>query len=133
MDPPDVAIATELARDLIDARTRSLGLLGDLTDDQLLGPRLSIVNPLIWEIGHLAWFQERWLLRRAGDPSIRGDADALYDSFQVPHDTRWDLPIPSRAQTLVYVRAVLDRVLDRLGERDPDPEAVYFQDRKSVV
>ena len=126
MDLSDVDAATGLARDLIDARTRSLALIEDLTDDQLLGPRLSIVNPLVWEIGHLAWFQERWLLRRTGEPSIRRDADALYDSFQVPHDTRWDLPLPSRVATLAYARAVLDRVLDRLGERDPGPEAVYF-------
>ena len=45
---------------LAAARERSLGLLGDLSGAQLLGPRLTIVNPPLWEIGHLGWFQERW-------------------------------------------------------------------------
>ena len=39
-----------------EARRRTLWLVADLDDDQLLGPRLEIVNPLLWEIGHVAWF-----------------------------------------------------------------------------
>ena len=53
-----------------EARQRTLQLVADLDDDQLLGPRLEIVNPLLWEIGHVAWFQEKWVLRRGGEPSI---------------------------------------------------------------
>ena len=40
------------------ARSRTLALVEDLDDEQLLGPRLAIVNPPLWEIGHVAWFQE---------------------------------------------------------------------------
>src|SRR6516165_1943949 len=87
-----------------DARRRTLALVADLTDQQLLGPRLPTVNPPLWEIGHLAWFQEKWVLRHAnGRPPRRGDADALYDSAAVAHDTRWNLPRPSREQTLRYL------------------------------
>jgi iron(II)-dependent oxidoreductase len=42
-----------------EARQRTLQLVADLDDSQLLGPRLEIVNPLLWEIGHVAWFQEK--------------------------------------------------------------------------
>ena len=41
---------------LKDARARTLGLALDLDDSQWLGPRLAIVNPLRWELGHVAWF-----------------------------------------------------------------------------
>src|SRR5438309_8881981 len=96
-----------LAAWLQDARARSLSLVADLTDEQLLGPRLPIVNPLLWEIGHVAWFQEKWVLRRCGNsPSLRADADALYDSAAIPHATRWDLPLPSREETLRYLAEV---------------------------
>ena len=44
-----------------DARARTLRLIEDLDDEQLIGPQLPIVNPLLWEIGHAAWFQERWV------------------------------------------------------------------------
>ena len=41
---------------------------------------------------------------------MREDEDALYDSIAKAHDIRWDLPLPSRGETLDYVRTVLDRV-----------------------
>ena len=116
----------KLAAWVTDARKRTLDLIANLRDDQLLGPRLAIVNPLLWEIGHLAWFQEKWVLRHAGNrPSARPDADTLYDSSAVPHATRWDLPLPSRSETLAYLRQVHDRVLD-LIHRGPTAAETYF-------
>jgi iron(II)-dependent oxidoreductase len=115
-----------LAEWLRDARQRTLDLIADLSDDQLLGPRLGIVNPPLWEIGHLAWFAEHWVLRHAvGQPPLRSDSDALYDSSAVPHATRWDLPLPSRAATLDYMRQVQERVLDLL-QRGPTAQENYF-------
>jgi iron(II)-dependent oxidoreductase len=107
-----------------EARQRTLQLVADLDDDQLLGPRLEIVNPLLWEIGHVAWFQEKWVLRRSGEPAIRADADELYDSAAVAHDRRWELPLPDRADTLRYMAGVLERVVKRCSEQDP--EDAYF-------
>src|SRR3546814_12942533 len=99
--------AEALVRCLRDARARTLALVEDLTDEQLIGPRLATVNPLLWEIGHLAWFHERFILRRLEDrPPILAASAALYDSMTVPHDARWDLPLPDRAGTLVYLDAV---------------------------
>ena len=64
-----------------DARQRTLDLVSDLSDDQLMGAKLDIVNPMLWEIGHAAWFQEKWVLRHVlGAPPIREDGDALWDS-----------------------------------------------------
>ena len=54
---------TQLAQWVRDARERSLALVADLSPEQLEGPRLAIVNPLHWEIGHVAWFQGLWALR----------------------------------------------------------------------
>src|SRR5260370_34418957 len=111
-----VMLAKTLRTWVLDARHRTFELVEDLSDEQLLGPRLSILNPLLWEIGHVAWFQEKWVLRHArGRPSLRPDADALYDSAGVAHDTRWDLSLPPRAQTLAYMDSVKACVLDELA------------------
>ncbi|MGH7395667.1 MAG: DinB family protein, partial [Candidatus Methylomirabilales bacterium] len=119
--------AAQLTGWVAEARERTFELVADLTDDQLLGPRLTIVNPLRWEIGHIAWFQEKWVLRYASrQKPIRKEGDALYDSAAIPHDTRWDLPLPSREETLAYMREVRDRVLERLQNREPGDEEVYF-------
>jgi iron(II)-dependent oxidoreductase len=120
-------MAADLAGLLLHARRRTLQLTLDLTDAQLLGPRLPIVNPPLWEIGHLAWFQEKWVLRHLrGERPLLQSADDLYDSARIPHDARWSLPLPGRAQTLAYMQKVLDRVLSRLGQRPPTPEEFYF-------
>ncbi len=116
----------QLADWVRDARKRTADLVADLGDDQLMGPRLDIINPFLWELGHVAWFQEKWVLRRGGQKSIRADADRLYDSAGVAHDSRWDLPLPGREETLRYLGDVRDRVLDRLAQYGSNPEECYF-------
>jgi iron(II)-dependent oxidoreductase len=118
-----------LERHLLDARARTELMTRDLEGERLLGPKLDIVNPPLWEIGHLAWFQERWCLRMAqsGAPmdSILEGADAIYDSSAVAHDTRWDLPLPGLRATRAYMAEVLERVRARLA-REPDNAALLY-------
>jgi iron(II)-dependent oxidoreductase len=113
----------DTCRELRDARVRTLELAADLDDAQWMGPRIAIVNPMRWEIGHVAWFQEFWTLRRTGAAPLRGDGDALYDSAKVAHDTRWDLALPGRAETLGYMEDVLERCLGAF-----DPAHPYFHE-----
>jgi gamma-glutamyl hercynylcysteine S-oxide synthase len=109
----NIPISTMLADALREARARTLELIADLNDEQLLGPRLAIVNPPLWEVGHVAYFQEYWNLRHLRrQPAILPVGDALYDSARVAHDTRWDLPLPPREETLAYMERVLDRVIN---------------------
>jgi len=122
--------AESLSQQLRDARRRTRLLTRDLEGAQLFGPKLSIVNPVLWELGHVAWFQERWCLRLRADESLSESlleaADALYDSATVEHDSRWDLPLPRLTATLEYQDRVLERVLARL-EREPDNQwFLYF-------
>src|SRR5262245_66609428 len=98
-----------LTLELQEARARLLELVAELDDERMIGPRLAIVNPLRWEIAHVAFFQEFWLLRHlrgheAIRPSEHLDPDKLYDSARVAHDTRWDLPLPSKRDTIAYTR-----------------------------
>ena len=120
-----------LTQMLVDSRRRTLELGGDLSEEQMMGPQLRIVNPPLWEIGHLAWFQERWNLRRVTDEefapsSILKQGDELYDSMEVAHDARWDLPLLSHQETLLYMQQVLDETLHKLRAEGPTPEADYF-------
>ncbi len=119
--------AEQLIRDLQDARQRELELIAGLTGSQLLGPRLKSIEPPIWELGHVGWFQERWILRNLdGAPPVRPDADALYDSFKIPNSARWDLHFPGLEETQAYIDEVLRRTVRRLEGREPSPGEVYF-------
>ena len=93
--PTSGASADELAVQLRDARTRTRRLTEDLSTEQLMGPMLPIVNPALWEIGHVGWFHEYWTLRHAhGAAPLLEQADRLWNSSTVAHATRWDLDLP---------------------------------------
>ncbi len=49
-----------------DARKRTLELVSDLADEQLIVPKTEIVNPFRWELGHVAFFYDVFLLRELG-------------------------------------------------------------------
>lgn len=119
-----------LSLQLRDARQRTRALTGDLEGQQLFGPKSAIVNPVLWELGHVAWFQERWCLRPRPDESLAASllegSDALYDSAKVAHDARWDLPLPGLDRTIDYLERVLERVLARLDRERDDPWLLYF-------
>jgi iron(II)-dependent oxidoreductase len=53
-------------------------------------------------------------------------ADALYDSISIAHDTRWDLPLPDLAATLDYMSEVQERVCRHLEQDPPDPQRDYL-------
>lgn len=112
------------------ARARTLELVGDLRGAQWLGPKLPIVNPPLWEAGHLGWFEERWCLRRRDNGEWSGSrlaqADSLYDSSRVLHDARWDLPLPGVAETLDYLATVRRDTLAKLRDGGTDPVLGYF-------
>lgn len=119
----------KLERDLVASREYASLITADLAGERLLGPKLAIVNPPLWEIGHVSWFQERWCLRLREDGSLADSilpgADALYDSTAIPHDTRWDLPLPDLKATRAYGDAVLERVRERL-RREPESERLQY-------
>lgn len=112
------------------ARANTRRVTARLDGPRLLGPKLAVVNPPLWEIGHVGWFQERWCLRQRGDGSLGEsmlpDADRLYDSSTVAHDTRWDLPLPSLVATQAYLAAVLDSVLARIEKEPQNERLAYF-------
>src|SRR6266446_4873606 len=118
-----------LSSDLVASRDHFARITAGVAGERLLGPKLAIVNPPLWEIGHVGWFQEHWCLRWRGDGrlglSILPNADQLYDSSNVAHDTRWDLPLPNVAATRAYLANVLEQTLERLA-REPENERLRY-------
>ena len=118
--------ADDLIDDLVEARHVELALFTDLTDDQLLGPQEHFLEPPIWEVGHVGWFQEYWILRHLYGEKPILEGDSVHDSFHVSYKRRWDHDFPSRAETLDYLRTVLERCVHRLDGRAPTLQETYF-------
>ena len=120
-----------LAFALQDARRRTLAIYSDLDLQRASVPCIPILNPPLWELAHIAWFQEHWCLRydAARDapvrPSLLEDADSLFDSRTVPHDSRWSLPYPDVPAVRAYMEDTLDATLAALA-RTPEPQRYFF-------
>lgn len=113
---------------MVDARRRELELLEDLDGPQLLGTPAHFVEPPIWEMGHVGWTQEFWLLRHLDQaPPLHPDFDSIYDSFNVSYKIRWKHNFPSKDQTRAYLDEVLERAIRRLdGRKATDREAYFY-------
>jgi iron(II)-dependent oxidoreductase len=116
-----------LASALREAREYTLRLYARLSPAQRDFPRLAIVNPPGWELGHVGWFQEFWCRRWSRDdpagartPARLPQADAWFDSRHVPHDVRWDLPLPDWEAIHAYLSATLADTLEALPAMTQD-------------
>jgi iron(II)-dependent oxidoreductase len=122
---------------LQDARQRTLALVAALAaagyDQPARLPRLAILNPPLWELGHTAWFAEWFVLREASGtqpgeargPSRLAHADRWFDSGTVPHDARWTLDLPAAGALKTYCGEVLDAIRGRLAHSGDDDAALY--------
>ena len=94
--------------------------------DQIV-PQINILNPPLWELGHLTWFHEFWVHRNGQEskPSFMKNADYLFNSSEMAHQDRWSTPMPSLDKLLEYNHSVIERTQDLL--RTPiDNKAAYF-------
>ena len=71
-----------------EARRHTLKLVEPLTHEQLNRVYDPILSPLIWDLGHIANFEELWLVQRIGGREpLRGDLGELYDAIEQPRKT----------------------------------------------
>jgi gamma-glutamyl hercynylcysteine S-oxide synthase len=107
---------------LEEARRHTLQLVQPLTEEQLNRVYDPILSPLIWDLGHIANFEELWLVRRIGGREpLRGDLGELYDAIEQPRKIRGELPILRAEEVRPYMEGVRERTLEVLGEIELDP------------
>jgi iron(II)-dependent oxidoreductase len=129
--PEDIAIA------LRDSRDYMLGLFDCFAaagfDDPREVPLLPMINPPSWELGHIAWFAEWYILREAYSsapeaaqrPSLLAKGDDWFDSNLVSHDARWTLDLPALGEIKEYCNQVLNGVLEKLKTASDSDAALY--------
>jgi gamma-glutamyl hercynylcysteine S-oxide synthase len=105
----------QVVAELGAARARSEALLAPLTDDQLLGQHSPLMSPLVWDLAHVANYEDLWLVRALGAPAVRSEIDDIYDAFRHPRRERPSLPILGPSEARSYARAVRDRALEVLS------------------
>ena len=116
----------EARAQLAETRTRTLEIVAPLSEEDLLRQHDVLMSPIAWDMGHVAHFEERWLLgalERADradrsdrtDPTERTADDALYDPLATPRAHRAALVLPPVSVTRQRLRDVRRRIEDRLA------------------
>jgi iron(II)-dependent oxidoreductase len=113
-----------IAESLSEARARTLELIEPLDDGQLNRVYSPILSPLAWDLGHIANFEELWLVQTIGEHEpMHGDLGRFYDAIENPRRTRGELPILRDAELRTYMADVRERTLDVLDSVEIGPEA----------
>src|SRR5438270_11361727 len=126
MSSPSAAIAevaepAALVDGLAAARERTLALVEPVCAEDLERVHSKLMSPLVWDLGHIAAFEDLWLVHRfGGEPMLRGDLAQVYDAFETPRWERGNLPYLRCAEAHEYLAAVRARVRELTEARGAD-------------
>jgi iron(II)-dependent oxidoreductase len=113
-----------IAEALEEARERTLALVEPLDDEQLNRVWSPILSPLAWDLGHIANFEELWLVQTVGGREpLHGDLGRFYEAIENPRKTRGELPILRDEDLRAYMADVRARTLDVLEGVEIGPDA----------
>jgi len=113
-----------IAEALSEARARTLELIEPLDDEQLNRVYSPLLSPLAWDLGHIANFEELWLVQTIGGREpLNGELGRFYDAIENPRRTRGELPILRDAELRAYMAEVRERTLEVLDSVEVSPDA----------
>lgn len=118
----------EIADLLTEARDRTLLLVSGLSDEDLHRQHDPLMSPIIWDVGHIAHFEELWLTQNLDGPIKFSEMPGLYNPFEHPRATRAALELPTLAEMTKRLREIRGRVLERLESVEFDEENPLLRD-----
>lgn len=126
---PAVTESLQTSRAMILARLgtvrgRTLALVESLSEDALNRVHDPLMSPVVWDLGHIATFEDLWLAQKAfGAEPLRAGLDRVYDPFSAPRSRRGELPYLRSEDCLSYMEAVRNRTLELLASADLSADA----------
>jgi iron(II)-dependent oxidoreductase len=115
---PAILTAGEAVDALTETRERTLALVQDMSQADLERVHSPLMSPLVWDLGHIAAFEDLWLVHRyGGRPLLRDDLADVYDAFETPRAGRGDLPFLRPGPAREYLEEVRARTLSVIEER----------------
>ena len=110
---------TDVEDELTVVRTRTFRLVAHPDRADLERQVAPILSPLVWDLAHIAAYEDLWICHRHGGlPLLHPELAAMYDAFETPRAVRGDLPLldlDGAHRYLDDVRARTLRVLEDVG------------------
>lgn len=107
-------------------REQTLALVGHLSEDTLSRVLSPIMSPLVWDLAHIAAYEDLWLAHRYGGlPLLRPDLAELYDAFETPRSVRGEVELLDPEQARAYLRDVRAHSAQALEMRGVGDGTIY--------
>src|SRR3954454_17894507 len=119
--PPRVT-KESIAQLLAEARTRTLLLIEGVSEEDLRMQHDPLMGPILWDLGHIAHFEELWLVRNLDGPVEFVEMPGMYNPFEFPRRTRAGLPLPTLRSLVETMAEIRERVLERLARVEFDDD-----------
>ncbi|GIU84692.1 MAG: hercynine oxygenase [Acidimicrobiales bacterium] len=115
----DGALRRLVATWLEECRRRTLSLLDDLPEEAQRSSPSPIMSPPVWDLAHIANYEELWLLRALDgreptDPAL----DDMYNAFEHPRWERPSLPLLGPREARAYAASIRLETFDLLRRID---------------
>jgi gamma-glutamyl hercynylcysteine S-oxide synthase len=111
---------------LDEVRERTLALVAHVSDEDLERVHSPIMSPLVWDLGHVAAYEDLWLAHRhAGLPLLRPELAELYDAFETPRAVRGEIEALGPSEAREYLERTRARVHSALAARGVGDGIVY--------
>jgi iron(II)-dependent oxidoreductase len=112
--PPNV----EPLLDAFDAaRRRTLELIAPLSDSELEAVHSPIMSPLVWDLAHIAAYEDLWIGHRLGGHKLlHGELAAAYDAFETPRAVRGEIELLGPAAARDYLQEVREGAFAAITE-----------------
>jgi gamma-glutamyl hercynylcysteine S-oxide synthase len=119
---------TAIADELLEARARTFLLLAPLSDEDLRKQHDPLMSPVLWDLGHIAYFEELWLTRNLEGPIEFVEMPGLFNPFEHPRSERGNLRLPNLSECREIMDEIRGRVLSRLATADFDSDHPLLRD-----
>ncbi|HKV50635.1 MAG TPA: ergothioneine biosynthesis protein EgtB [Gemmatimonadaceae bacterium] len=103
---------------LDEARARTLSLVERLGEQDLHLQHDPLMSPVIWDLGHIAHFEELWLTRNLDGRVEFVEMPGMYNPFEYPRRVRGSLALPTLDECRSLMEEIRERVLERLRTAD---------------
>jgi iron(II)-dependent oxidoreductase len=125
---PETSRMTLLLDRLEEARERTRELVSPLSDEDLRRQHDPLMSPILWDLGHIAHFEELWLTQNLDGPIRFAEMPGMYNPFEHPRRVRGELVYPTQAECMQLMQDIRDRVVERLTRLVLDPANPLLRD-----
>jgi iron(II)-dependent oxidoreductase len=113
-----IADSAQVVDALALARERTLRMVEPICESDLERVHSTLMSPLVWDLGHIAAYEDLWLVHRLGGQAmLRGELAEVYDAFETPRAQRGELAHLGCDEAYAYLAEVRSRVLELLDQR----------------